>query len=143
MARGPGGLIVLTRAEAACSTARETVYHPNTRRTCHAKTIRKKADSADQNHVRVSQNLLMLFLPNFTHLLIYFLTNEKLKTVDGKFSDWSPWSPCSVTCGIGMKNRTRSCMSPEPQFGGKSCTEQALGPSMEATQCYLTPCPGT
>ncbi|KAL9971012.1 hypothetical protein ACROYT_G023488 [Oculina patagonica] len=61
--------------------------------------------------------------------------------IDGKYNDWSPWSPCSVTCGIGMKNRTRACRSPEPQFGGKSCEEQALGSSMEATQCYLTPCP--
>ncbi|XP_068700145.1 uncharacterized protein [Montipora foliosa] len=61
--------------------------------------------------------------------------------INGKFSDWSAWSPCSVTCGIGMKNRTRTCNAPEPQFGGKSCTEQALGPIMERTQCYLTPCP--
>lgn len=53
-ARGPSGLIVLTRAEAACSTARETVYHPSTRKTCHARTIRKKADYVAQSHVRVS-----------------------------------------------------------------------------------------
>ena len=63
-------------------------------------------------------------------------------TVNGKFNEWSPWSACSVTCGIGKKNRTRTCNAPEPQFGGKSCTEQALGPSMESTQCYLMPCPG-
>ncbi|XP_074627228.1 uncharacterized protein LOC141885237 isoform X4 [Acropora palmata] len=61
--------------------------------------------------------------------------------INGKFGLWSPWSPCSVTCGIGVKNRTRMCNAPEPQFGGKSCTEQALGSSMESTQCYLTPCP--
>lgn len=59
MARGLSGLIVRTRAEEVCSTVRETVYHPNTREICHARTIRKKAGYAALNHVRVSQNFYM------------------------------------------------------------------------------------
>uniref|UniRef100_H3CWE4 Isthmin 2b n=1 Tax=Tetraodon nigroviridis TaxID=99883 RepID=H3CWE4_TETNG len=42
--------------------------------------------------------------------------------------EWTPWSPCSVTCGHGEKKRTRSC--------GYSCT------LTEASKCDLEPCPG-
>eukprot|EP00118_Oscarella_pearsei_P020948 m.232382 g.232382 ORF g.232382 m.232382 type:complete len:812 (+) comp40078_c0_seq33:147-2582(+) len=44
---------------------------------------------------------------------------EILKRVDGIWSNWSPWSACSVTCGISTVNRSRSC-SP-PRNGGKGC----------------------
>uniref|UniRef100_A0A3P9JE85 Isthmin 2b n=1 Tax=Oryzias latipes TaxID=8090 RepID=A0A3P9JE85_ORYLA len=42
--------------------------------------------------------------------------------------EWTPWSPCSVTCGHGEKKRTKSC--------GYSCT------LTEASKCDLDPCPG-
>ncbi|XP_061602985.1 isthmin-2 [Cololabis saira] len=42
--------------------------------------------------------------------------------------DWTPWSPCSVTCGHGERKRTKSC--------GYSCT------LTEASKCDLDPCPG-
>lgn len=42
--------------------------------------------------------------------------------------EWTPWSPCSVTCGHGERKRTRSC--------GYSCT------LTEASKCDLEPCPG-
>lgn len=87
----------------------------------------------------ISSLLYFLMMTQIFHKKTCFL----FISVNGKFGQWSPWSPCSVTCGIGVKNRTRTCHAPEPQFGGKSCTEQALGSSMESTQCYLTPCPGT
>ncbi|XP_048581714.1 uncharacterized protein LOC5511228 isoform X2 [Nematostella vectensis] len=60
--------------------------------------------------------------------------------IDGKFAEWSPWTPCSVSCGIGLKNRTRYCAQPPPMFGGKTCAEQALGPALEVSNCYLMPC---
>ncbi|XP_057678125.1 isthmin-2 [Corythoichthys intestinalis] len=42
--------------------------------------------------------------------------------------EWTPWSPCSVTCGPGERKRTKSC--------GYSCT------LTEASKCDLEPCPG-
>ncbi|XP_031556840.1 uncharacterized protein LOC116293538 isoform X2 [Actinia tenebrosa] len=61
--------------------------------------------------------------------------------INGKFTPWSPWTPCTATCGIGMKNRTRFCNAPMPQFGGKSCAEQEMGSAVEISKCYLMPCP--
>uniref|UniRef100_A0A8C0V8F8 AMOP domain-containing protein n=1 Tax=Cyanistes caeruleus TaxID=156563 RepID=A0A8C0V8F8_CYACU len=42
--------------------------------------------------------------------------------------EWSPWSPCSITCGSGNQKRTRSC--------GYACT------ATESRTCDLTHCPG-
>lgn len=42
--------------------------------------------------------------------------------------EWSPWSPCSVTCGSGNQKRTRSC--------GYACT------ATESRTCDLPRCPG-
>ncbi|XP_028295459.1 isthmin-2 [Gouania willdenowi] len=47
---------------------------------------------------------------------------------DKDTDEWTPWSPCSVTCGQGEKKRTKSC--------GYSCT------LTEASKCDLEPCPG-
>uniref|UniRef100_A0A672TSN8 AMOP domain-containing protein n=1 Tax=Strigops habroptila TaxID=2489341 RepID=A0A672TSN8_STRHB len=42
--------------------------------------------------------------------------------------EWSPWSPCSITCGSGNQKRTRSC--------GYACT------ATESRTCDLPHCPG-
>ena len=60
--------------------------------------------------------------------------------VDGNFTDWSFWSLCSVTCGDGVRQRTRSCTHPPPSFGGADCT----GKILEVKDCYRNKsCPGT
>ena len=41
--------------------------------------------------------------------------------IDGGWSQWSLWSPCSRTCGISVKRRKRSCTNPVPQNGGAQC----------------------
>uniref|UniRef100_A0A8C5QLY8 AMOP domain-containing protein n=1 Tax=Leptobrachium leishanense TaxID=445787 RepID=A0A8C5QLY8_9ANUR len=47
---------------------------------------------------------------------------------DYEEEDWSPWSPCSATCGRPNQKRTRSC--------GYSCT------ATESRICDLPLCPG-
>ncbi|KAL4231142.1 Thrombospondin type 1 repeat-containing protein [Mactra antiquata] len=57
--------------------------------------------------------------------------DEGLCPVDGDFSDWTQWGPCSVTCGTGITQRERLCDNPEPQNGGANC----VGDFTETTSC--------
>ncbi|XP_066440797.1 SCO-spondin-like [Eleutherodactylus coqui] len=58
-------------------------------------------------------------------------------TVDGGFTHWTPWSPCSVTCGgLGNMTRSRDCMNPAPANGGKDCE----GPGVEIKYCQTAEC---
>ena len=57
---------------------------------------------------------------------------------DGKYTEWSEWSECSVTCGDGVQNRSRTCTNPPPQPGGKGCEDQ--GPADETRECNPKPC---
>ncbi|KAI8490931.1 hypothetical protein Bbelb_313500 [Branchiostoma belcheri] len=51
--------------------------------------------------------------------------------VDGGWSDWDPWSGCSVTCGVGTETRDRTCTNPAPENGGADCD----GPAQETQEC--------
>ncbi|XP_067942786.1 uncharacterized protein [Watersipora subatra] len=52
-------------------------------------------------------------------------------TVDGRLSDWTDWSDCSVTCGDGQQERTRTCVP--PQNGGEPCPSEPLSESQPCT----------
>ena len=56
-------------------------------------------------------------------------------TVDGAWQLWTVWGDCSVSCGGGLRNRTRDCINPE--HGGAACE----GPSEQAENCNEHPCP--
>ena len=58
--------------------------------------------------------------------------------VNGQWGDWSGWTACSVTCGDGVKNKTRSCDDPAPAHGGSHCT----GNGVEMEACNDKACPG-
>lgn len=59
-------------------------------------------------------------------------------TVNGGWTDWSPWSACSQTCGIAVKTRRRTCGNPKPAHGGRVCVGQDRG---EMYCSHLPPCP--
>jgi hypothetical protein len=56
--------------------------------------------------------------------------------VDGTFGEWSVWSDCTVTCGGGDTERSRSCFG--QMFGGKAC----VGDFNQTKSCNIHPCPG-
>lgn len=58
--------------------------------------------------------------------------------MDGAYSEWSPFSECNVSCGIGLKIRKRSCNNPEPKNGGRDCS--GLGQAVGTEACNLFPC---
>ena len=56
--------------------------------------------------------------------------------VDGNWSNWGPWSECTVTCGGGKQIHTRSCTNPPPANKGLLC----IGESEESRECNIDPC---
>ena len=56
--------------------------------------------------------------------------------VAGSWSEWENWSVCSVTCGSGLRERTRSCDNPKPSNGGADCVGEAL----ESEACNKEKC---
>lgn len=58
--------------------------------------------------------------------------------VDGAWSEWSYWTECNVTCDGGVKNRTRTCDSPQPASNGTDC----VGDAVESNSCNYVTCPG-
>ncbi|XP_025113419.1 uncharacterized protein LOC112575657 [Pomacea canaliculata] len=57
--------------------------------------------------------------------------------VDGGWSDFDQeWSPCSRSCGGGVRVKTRRCNNPKPRLGGKPCQ----GLKIMAELCNMQPC---
>lgn len=65
------------------------------------------------------------------------ICNRHRCPVDGGYSSWGSWSPCSVTCGVGNKRRSRTCTNPRPAHGGKNCD----GNSVQSKNCTKILCP--
>lgn len=60
--------------------------------------------------------------------------------IDGGFSNWLPWTDCSVSCGgPGQTARVRTCDNPKPQNNGQNCQ----GKTMELNTCDNGPCSGS
>ncbi|XP_040461205.1 A disintegrin and metalloproteinase with thrombospondin motifs 13 isoform X4 [Falco naumanni] len=59
-----------------------------------------------------------------------------MAVVHGQWSGWSPFSPCSRSCGGGVVLRQRFCNNPRPAFGGQECR----GASVQAEMCNTQDC---
>ncbi|KAK9890435.1 hypothetical protein WA026_010522 [Henosepilachna vigintioctopunctata] len=55
---------------------------------------------------------------------------------DGEWSEWEPWSTCSVPCGVGYRKRKRRCNNPRPKDGGQYC----IGNDTEYESCIAKEC---
>ncbi|XP_076810330.1 spondin-1-like, partial [Clavelina lepadiformis] len=58
--------------------------------------------------------------------------------IDCKVSDWSDWSQCSQSCGLGVQKRERFIIE-QARNGGKSCSLD--GRLKQTKNCQLTGCP--
>ncbi|XP_025100019.1 SCO-spondin-like [Pomacea canaliculata] len=47
--------------------------------------------------------------------------SERDCCVDGNWGQWDPWSPCSASCGLAVRERERRCNNPAPNYCGQSC----------------------
>ncbi|XP_071097779.1 A disintegrin and metalloproteinase with thrombospondin motifs 16-like [Haliotis cracherodii] len=57
---------------------------------------------------------------------------------DGGWSAYSTdWTPCSRSCGGGVRYKSRKCNNPRPLFGGKTC----VGQDTMAEMCNVHECP--
>ena len=70
---------------------------------------------------------------NFTEYIEY---PTYFVLVDGVWSAWAAWGTCSVSCGGGTHDRSRSCTNPAPQHGGSQCS----GSSSATQQCNTQAC---
>gem|GEM_PF-570343 len=56
--------------------------------------------------------------------------------VNGGWSAWGSWGPCSVTCGGGTQTHTRTCTNPAPANGGTTCA----GSASDSQSCNTESC---
>merc|ERR1712168_1381343 len=63
--------------------------------------------------------------------------NTKPCPIDGAYSKWSAFSPCTFSCGGGMQTRHRECTP--PKYGGQPCS--VLGGATDTQECNKQLCP--
>ncbi|XP_033760392.1 ectin-like [Pecten maximus] len=63
--------------------------------------------------------------------------NDVMCPVAGNWTSWSPWSHCSMPCGMGQQKRVRHCANPRPAHGGAEC----FGPEEQTQECKNQRCP--
>ena len=45
--------------------------------------------------------------------------------MNGRFTEWSAWTKCSLNCGKGVSTRVRTCTAPKRRCGGAPCDPTA------------------
>lgn len=82
-----------------------------------------------------SLDLFDLLFHTGTNFLPYFSAAHLLHVES--WGAWDPWSPCSVSCGEGVRERVRQCLS---RLGVPGVRCPGLG--MEQSPCSLEDCLG-
>ncbi|XP_053409722.1 SCO-spondin-like [Nycticebus coucang] len=63
---------------------------------------------------------------------------EDCSEARSRFGPWSPWGPCSRSCGgLGTRTRNRQCVFPTSTYSG------CQGPHQDLEYCPSPDCPGT
>ncbi|XP_046594734.1 spondin-1 [Neodiprion lecontei] len=62
-------------------------------------------------------------------------STQSLPPIDCMVTPWSPWTPCSVTCGTGRVSSTRM-IKRRPENGGRACPRKLH----RRSRCQLAPC---
>ncbi|KAI8483356.1 A disintegrin and metalloproteinase with thrombospondin motifs 19 [Branchiostoma belcheri] len=57
--------------------------------------------------------------------------------VHGGWGNWTRWSGCSRTCGMGVRFAARKCDNPYPEYDGRYCS----GDRIKYDVCNTQPCP--
>lgn len=52
------------------------------------------------------------------------------------WSPWSEWTGCDVTCGSGLRQRSRLCNNPPPRSGGTMCEGDDAEIKTCTVECY-------
>ena len=87
----------------------------------------------------IKLNLITLQKYTESSLCIYSFVDPD-RTINGDYSEWSPWTQCSKTCSGGVRRRMRKCSNPPPSNGGRDCRN--LGPSVESQDSNVKLCNG-
>ena len=98
-----------------------------------------KSETRDERSYKYQPSELYNFhfrytLTNFMHYCSF-----SWHLVNGGFSDWTAWGPCSAVCDFGQKRRSRTCTNPSPQYGGEEC----YGRKRQIMDCIVANCSGS
>jgi len=67
-------------------------------------------------------NFFYSFVKPFGYVLFFYFLFSQLCP---RFDIWGPWSICSVTCGRGLRSRTRLCLGGD--VGQPGCNGDLIG----------------